>query len=42
LPSISKNVRCRYVRPMLSMSTVRKHFWLLVNRRAGGVSAPRK
>ncbi len=42
LPSISKNVRCRAVRPTSSMSSVRKHFCELVMRRAGGSAAPMK
>ena len=42
LPSISKNVRCRWVMPTFSMSVVRKHFWQEVNRGDGGVSSPRK
>jgi hypothetical protein len=41
-PSISKNVRCRAVRPTSSMSVVRKHFWTVVSRCAGGSSWPRK
>jgi hypothetical protein len=42
LPSISKNVRCRVVVPTTSMSGVRKHFWTLVRRDAGGSSCPAK
>src|SRR5215208_353204 len=42
LPSISKKVRCRAVNPTFSMSVVRKHFWQLVSRFAGGSSSPRK
>ena len=42
LPSISKNVWWRPVVPTTSMSTVRKHFWQLVNRWWGGFSWPRK
>ncbi len=42
LPSISKNVRWRVVVPMMSMSTLRKHFWQLVRSDAGGASWPRK
>src|SRR3954451_14562056 len=42
LPSISKNVRWRVVRPTWSMSGVRKHFWQLVSRLCGGFSRPWK
>ena len=41
LPSISKKVRCLWS-PTSSMSVVRKLFWLLVMRRAGGVCSPVK
>src|SRR5256885_13576718 len=42
LPSISKKVRWRRVRPTSSMSGVRKQRWLVVRRSAGGASRPRK
>jgi hypothetical protein len=42
LPSISKKVRWRAVRPTESMSVVRKHFCTVVSLAAGGGSNPRK
>jgi hypothetical protein len=42
LPSISKKVMWRAVRPTSSMSGVRKHFWHEVRRGAGGSSTPAK
>ena len=42
LPSISKNVRWNVSRPTSSISGVRKTFWHVVVRGAGGASRPRK
>ena len=42
LPSISKKVQWRAVRPTLSMSDVRKHFWTLTMRGLGGSASPMK
>jgi hypothetical protein len=42
LPSISKNVRWRFVRPTFSMSVVRNDFWQELSRREGGSSSPEK
>ena len=40
-PSISKRVRC-VASPTSSISTVRKDFWAVVNRRLGGTVSPVK
>src|SRR5947208_1954500 len=42
LPSISKKVSVLLFRPTSSMSGVRKIFWTVVTRGAGGSSSPRK
>ena len=42
LPNISKNVLWYVSVPTTSRSVVRKHFWTVTRRLAGGCFAPRK